>query len=153
MPFKKNEDGSLAQADSGLPIFVGPDGSEKPYDPDQKATQIAELTERAAKRKDALEKAQASLALLGDVEDIGAFVTQAKANAETVASLADKERDTEAAVQKRIRQGRCDPRGYRARHAQSGTVENHRRTAPRSYRQRFSELAVRSGKAQESSPC
>lgn len=102
MPFKKNEDGSLAQNDSGLPIYVGPDGSEKPYDPDQKATQIAELTEKAAKRKDALDKAQSSLALLGEVEDIGAFVTQAKANAETVASLADKERDTEAAVQKRI---------------------------------------------------
>ncbi len=102
MPFKKNEDGSFAQSDSGLPIFVGPDGSEKPYDPDQKATQIAELTEKAAKRKDALDKAQSSLALLGDVEDIGAFVTQAKANAETVASLADKERDTESSVQKRI---------------------------------------------------
>ena len=102
MPFKKNDDGSLVLTESGLPIFVGPDGSEKPYDPDQKAKQIAELTEKAGKRGKEIEAAQAKLALLGDVEDIEAFVSQAKANAETVASLADKERDTEAAVQKRI---------------------------------------------------
>lgn len=102
MPFKKNDDGSLVLTESGLHLFVGPDGSEKPYDPDQKAKQIAELTEKAGKRGKEIEAAQAKLALLGDVEDIEAFVSQAKANAETVASLADKERDTEAAVQKRI---------------------------------------------------
>ena len=102
MPFKKNDDGSLVMAESGHPIFVGPDGSEKPYDPDQKAKQIAELTEKAGKRGKEIEAAQAKLSLLGDVEDIEAFVSQSRANAETVASLADKERDTEAAVQKRI---------------------------------------------------
>lgn len=102
MPFKKNEDGTLAMTDDGHAIFVGPDGSEKPYDPDQKAKQIAELTEKAAKRKSDLDAMQAKYAPLADIEDIPAYVAKATADAESVASLADKERDTEAAVQKRI---------------------------------------------------
>lgn len=102
MPFKKNDDGSLVLAESGHPIFVGPDGSEKPYDPDQKAKQIAELTEKASKRGADLEAARSKLSALDGIENLEEFLSKAKANAETVASLADKDRENEVAIQKRI---------------------------------------------------
>ena len=102
MPFKLNDDGTLAQAENGLPIYVGPDGSERPYDVDQKAKQIAELTEKSSKRGKELETLSSRYAALAEIEDISAFLDEHKKNAETVASLADKDRETESNVQKRI---------------------------------------------------
>ncbi|AMD89483.1 DUF6651 domain-containing protein [Desulfovibrio fairfieldensis] len=101
MPFKKDEHGNYVEQD-GLLVFVGPDGAERPYDPDAKAKQIAELTEKSAKRGKELEDFKARYAALADIEDPGAFVSRAKQDAETVASLKDKDRTTEEAFQKRL---------------------------------------------------
>lgn len=73
MPFKKDEHGNYVEQD-GLLVFVGPDGAERPYDPDAKAKQIAELTEKSAKRGKELEDFKARYAALADIEDPGAFV-------------------------------------------------------------------------------
>ncbi len=101
MPFKKDEHGNYVEQD-GLLVFVGPDGAERPYDPDAKAKQIAELTEKSAKRGKELEDFKARYAALADIEDPGAFVSRVKQDAETVASLKDKDRTTEEAFQKRL---------------------------------------------------
>lgn len=102
MRFKKDDNGNFALTESGLLIEVRDDGSEKPYDADAKARQIAELTEKASKRGAELEKLNARYAALADIEDIAAYIEEHKRNAETVASLADKDRENEAKVQKRI---------------------------------------------------
>lgn len=101
MPFKKDEKGNYVEHD-GLLVFVAPDGSERSYDPDAKAKQIAELTEKSAKRGKELDEIKAKYAALADIEDLNAFLATAKQDAETVASLKDKDRESEAAFQKRL---------------------------------------------------
>ncbi len=102
MPFKMKEDGTIFQDEKGFPVYIGVDGSEHPYDVDSKAKQIAELTEKASKRGKEIEAMTAKYAPFSDIEDIAAFLEEHKKNAETVASLADKDRENEANVQKRI---------------------------------------------------
>lgn len=102
MPFKMKEDGTLVQDDKGLPIFIGPDGSEKSYDPDAKAKQIAELTEKASRRGTDLEELKVKHKPVEDIEDLVAFVEQSKKNAEIVAAMADKDKENEENIQKRI---------------------------------------------------
>lgn len=102
MPFKKADDGNLVLSENGMPIYVGPDGSEKPYDVDTRAKQIAELTEKASNRGKELDALKARYAALAEIEDIAAYVEDYKKNADTVASLKDKDREQEANIQKRI---------------------------------------------------
>lgn len=103
MPFKKNEDGTYAQTDDGLLIYVSPDGgAEKPYDPDARSKQIAELTEKANKRKGELDEANAKLAVFEGIEDLQAFVKKAKDDAAAVAAMAENDKEREIGMQKRI---------------------------------------------------
>lgn len=103
MPFKKTEDGQgIFIDDKGFPVYVGPDGSEKPYDVDARVKQIAELTEKASKRGQEIEELKKRLEVWKDIEDGAAFIEQAKKDAATVAAMADKDKETEASVQKRI---------------------------------------------------
>ncbi len=76
MPFKKDDKGNLAMNENGFPIYVGPDGSEKPYDVDAKVKQIAELTEKASKRGVELEKLNARYGAMADIEDIAAYIEE-----------------------------------------------------------------------------
>lgn len=57
---------------------------------------------KASKRGADLEAARSKLSALDGIENLEEFLSKAKANAETVASLADKDRENEAAIQKRI---------------------------------------------------
>lgn len=103
MPFKKSDDGKqLVLAENGMPIFIGSDGSEKPFDVDARIKQIAELTDKANKRGKEIDDLKAKYALLAEIDDLAAYVDEYKRNAEIVASLKDKEREKEENVQKRI---------------------------------------------------
>lgn len=103
MPFKKSDDGKqLVLSENGLPIFVGSDGSESPYDVDVKAKQIAELTAKKVNLAKEVEELKAKYAILSEIEDLAAYVEEHKKNAETIASMDEKDREKEASVQKRI---------------------------------------------------
>ncbi len=104
MPFKKNEAGQLVTDDKGMPIFVGPDGAEKPYDVDARTRQIAELTEKAAKRGKELDDLKAKFAAFAEIEDLAAYIEEHKKNAEIVATMQDKDRQTEENTLKRIQE-------------------------------------------------
>lgn len=101
MPWKRDENGSLVM-DGENPVWIGADGKEGGYDPEARGRQIAELTAKAAKRKEELEAITARFASLEGVEDVAAFARQAKLDAETVASLKDKDRENEDVVRRRI---------------------------------------------------
>ncbi len=101
MPWKRDENGSLVM-DGENPVWIGADGKEGGYDPEARGRQIAELTAKAAKRKEELEAISARFASLEGVEDVAAFARQAKLDAETVASLKDKDRENEDVVRRRI---------------------------------------------------
>lgn len=102
MPFKKDEKGLLVVDDKGFPIYVDPSGAEKPYDVDARVRQIAELTEKASKRGQEIEALKAKYRALEGIDDLGAYMEKAKKDAEAVAAMADKDKETEATIQKRI---------------------------------------------------
>ena len=104
MPFKKDDAGQLVTDDKGMPIFIGPDGAEKPYDVDARTKQIAELTEKSAKRGKELDELKAKYAALADIEDMAAYIEEHKKNAEIVATMHDKDRQTEESTLKRIQE-------------------------------------------------
>lgn len=101
MPWKRDENGSLVM-DGENPVWIGADGKEGGYDPEARGRQIAELTAKAVKRKEELEAITARFASLEGVEDVAAFARQARLDAETVASLKDKDRENEDVVRRRI---------------------------------------------------
>lgn len=102
MPFKKDENGALVLNENGFPIYVDQSGTEKPYDVDARVKQIAELTEKASRRGQELDDLKAKYKLLDGIDDLAAYVEKAKKDAEAVAAMADKDKDAEATIQKRI---------------------------------------------------
>lgn len=102
MPFKKKEDGSFALDDKGNLIFVRADGKEEAYDVDVREKLISDLSEKSGKRARELEELKSKYKILEGIEDLSAFIEKARKDAETVNALPDKERESEAAIQKRI---------------------------------------------------
>lgn len=103
MPWKKNEDGSLAfDEKTGNPVYVTTDGKDMVYDPDEKARQIAELTAKAQKRKAELEEAQKRLSVLDGIEDVPSFIEQARKDRESLENMKGEEKDREAQTLQRI---------------------------------------------------
>lgn len=102
MPFKKNEDGSLVQDERGNPVYVGIDGAEKPFDVDAKLKQIAELVEQNTKAAHEIEELKMRLKPLEGVDDIAAFMEKAARDAESLAAMGEKERESEIGIQRRI---------------------------------------------------
>ena len=98
MPWKRSDDNAIIIGEGGNPVFVYPDGNEVEFDADRQVVKIRELTEKASKRKTALDTANGSLALLTDAgmdiedsETIKGFIKTAKDNALTVKNYDDSD--------------------------------------------------------------
>jgi len=101
MPWKMDEEGNLVM-DGSNPVWISADGKEAPYDPEARGKQIAELTAKARQRKDELEAPAEKYEALKDIEDVAEFVAAAKRDAETVAAMQEKDRQTEETIRRRI---------------------------------------------------
>lgn len=103
MKFKTTEDGkAFFMNENGQPVSIGDDGAEKPYDADGVARRLAKLLEDQAKLQSELKEARERYKPLAEVKDLAAYMAKAKKDAETVAALEGKDRDSEANIQKRV---------------------------------------------------
>ena len=80
MPWKENEDGSLARGEDKNPIWVNEAGLETPADYVGLTKRLSEVNAESKGRKDKLRELEARLAPLAEagVEDIPAFLAEAR---------------------------------------------------------------------------
>jgi hypothetical protein len=93
MPFKRNEDGTLAMDDSNNPIRVDADGKEYPFGDDALDSTLSNLskaTREATERKHKLRDAETQLKHLEGIEDPEKYFKEANKALETVKNLDDK---------------------------------------------------------------
>lgn len=89
MPFKYDEAGNIAVQDVGgkkLPVFIGSDGKEVPFDADQAVGKISSLNGEAMSHRQRAETAEASLKSFEGITDPAAALKAL----ETVKNLDDK---------------------------------------------------------------
>lgn len=93
MPWKRNEDGTLAMDDSNNPIRVDGDGKEYPMTDDTLDATLSNLgkaNNEAAERKRKLRVAEEQLKYLEGIEDPKEYFKKAEKALETVKNLDDK---------------------------------------------------------------
>ncbi len=101
MPWKEDGKGGLA-VENGAPVWVAEDGEEKRVDYEAMTKRLADVTKESIERKNRLREHEATLKQLEGIEDVTAFLAKARKDAETVASLSEKEKGAEEAARLRV---------------------------------------------------
>ena len=101
MPWKEDGKGGLA-VENGAPVWVAEDGDEKRVDYEAMTKRLADVTKESIERKNRLREHEATLKQLEGIEDVTAFLAKARKDAETVASLSEKEKGAEKAARIRV---------------------------------------------------
>lgn len=102
MPWKMTEGGALEADTNGNPIFVLDGGEEKSVDYAAMSTALSKANREAAERKEKLREMEGRAKLFEGIEDVPAFIADAKKNADTVAALNEKEKTAEEAARARV---------------------------------------------------
>lgn len=102
MPWKMTEGGALEADTNGNPIFVLDGGEEKSVDYAAMSTALSKANREAAERKEKLREMEGRAKLFEGIEDVPAFIADAKKNADTVAALSEKEKTAEEATRARV---------------------------------------------------
>ena len=104
MPWKENEDGSLARGEDKNPIWVNEAGLETPADYVGLTKRLSEVNAESKGRKDKLRELEARLAPLAEagVEDIPAFLAEARDAIEMKKNAPDRDKAVEEQVKLRL---------------------------------------------------
>lgn len=102
MPWKTTDAGEFAKDANGNPIFVLEGGEEKSVDYPAMLQSLTRANRESAERKEKLRSQAATLKLLDGIEDVSAYLAEAKKNAETVAALPETQKDAEKAATARV---------------------------------------------------
>jgi hypothetical protein len=86
----KLDDGGNPAVRDALPVFLMEDGKEATFDPNAMHTKILELNRESKVRREKLKDAEGKLALLGDVDDLESWVTEARQALEEKKKLGEK---------------------------------------------------------------
>lgn len=106
MPWKVDDAGQMEIMD-GNPVFIHPDGREEPFNGDSALIRLGELKNEAKTHRQKyaeLKKKVQPILDAADIEDVGAFIGQAREAMELVKSYKEKG-NTSAEETERIKQG------------------------------------------------
>lgn len=102
MPWKMDENGVLAVGEDKNPVWISEAGVETPVDYSELTKRLSEANARKNSQAEKLREMEARFAPLTDIEDIPAFLAEAREAMEMKAHAPDRDKDIEEQVKTRL---------------------------------------------------